>query len=639
VGTPPNLVASNTLREATGEGFELFEFAPYGVPALIIGSFMVAFVGRHFLPKEMPESMRESKAGAGPELKFAHELEERRFRLRVGLDSPFHEKPMRETGLGAALGLGVFRVRRGSENFDDVGGDFVLRSGDLLSVQGRLDEFRDFIRWRAFEVARGAEIGSHLLLQKRLVLTEAYVSENSDMIGLQLNETDFVRRFNAHALTVKHRGKIYRDPEMLSLRLEAGDRFQLEMERESVENLKTSGQFDRVEILTEESLGEIYPKSDQLLELKIPDESHLGSLTISHSGIGELGLRIIAIGREAGGVFFPAGEEGLEIGDSLLIHGSRADIDRFHGLQSLAPEEGLEDGDLETDSESGHAEITLSPRSELAGKTPLELDFHRRYGLQILSIWRSGRSYRSHVRNIRLEFGDALLVSGPRERIEALAGDEDFLILSQSAYQTASAAARSPRWKTALSGGLMLAVVISVLSGWLPIAIAAVAGATAMITTRCLSIQDAYRAIEWKSVFLIACMIPLGTAMQTSHAAEWLGKGVAWLASPFGAWGLIVGLYIMTTLATTIVPTTALVVIMASIGMDAAASFPGIDKSTVVMAIALAASASFTSPISHPANVLVMGPGGYRFIDYLKMGMLLAVVVMLTILPILAFWR
>jgi di/tricarboxylate transporter len=160
-----------------------------------------------------------------------------------------------------------------------------------------------------------------------------------------------------------------------------------------------------------------------------------------------------------------------------------------------------------------------------------------------------------------------------------------------------------------------------------------------MITTRCLSIQDAYRAIEWKSVFLIACMIPLGTAMQTSHAAEWLGKGVAWLASPFGAWGLIVGLYIMTTLATTIVPTTALVVIMASIGMDAAASFPGIDKSTVVMAIALAASASFTSPISHPANVLVMGPGGYRFIDYLKMGMLLAVVVMLTILPILAFWR
>ena len=180
----------------------------------------------------------------------------------------------------------------------------------------------------------------------------------------------------------------------------------------------------------------------------------------------------------------------------------------------------------------------------------------------------------------------------------------------------------------------MFLVIGIVLLGYIPIAVAAVAGSAVMIACKCLSIEDAYRAIEWKSVFLIACMIPLGAAMNDTGAARYLAQGVAAAAEPFGPWGMVLGLYIMTALATTIVPTAALVVIMASIGIDASASF-GIPPEMIVMAIAMAASASFTSPISHPANVLVMGPGGYRFIDYIKMGILLAIVVMLTVIPMI----
>ncbi len=185
----------------------------------------------------------------------------------------------------------------------------------------------------------------------------------------------------------------------------------------------------------------------------------------------------------------------------------------------------------------------------------------------------------------------------------------------------------------------MLTVVGVVLAGWLPIAIAAIAGATIMVVTRCLTIEDAYKSIEWKSVFLIACMIPLGAAMKDTGAAEWLAKGVAAVAEPFGPWGMIIGLYVLTMLATTIVPTAALVLIMAHIGMDAAARLD-LPPQMIVMSIAMAASASFTSPISHPANVLVMGPGGYRFIDYIKMGLLLAVIVMITVFPLIYWhWR
>lgn len=631
VGTPPNLVASNTLAEATGEGFGLFEFSPYGVPALIVGSLMVAFVGRHLLPKEMPESMRESMDEAGDELKFAHDLDERRFQLRVAPDSPFVGRQLRDTGLGAVLGLAAFRVKRGSQTIDDISGEFELQGGDLLHVQGRLDEFHDFVRWRALELASGADIGALLLLQDKLVLISANVAESSDLIGLTMGEADFVRRFESHALTLKHKGKIYRNPDMLGVKLEAGDRLQLEMKKGTLEDFEASDQFEEIMLLSEESLSDIYRESDQLLELQIPEDTHLQDLTIAESGIGEMGLRIIGIARRNGNVYFPGGEEVFQPGDKLLVNGARENIDRFRGLQSLEPEEIEKAEDLVFGQDSGYAEVTLSPSSELAGKTPRSLDFRRRYGLQILSIWRGGRSYRSHVRNIKLEFGDALLVSGPRDRLEKLADDEDFLVLSRGA----SAAAKPPVFMTMLSAGIMLAVVISVLSGWLPIAIAAVAGASVMIASRCLSIQDAYRAIEWKSVFLIACMIPLGAAMSNSGAAQWLGEGVAKAATPFGPWGLIIGLYVMTALATTIVPTTALVVIMATIAMDAAAGFTGVDQRTIVMAIALAASASFTSPISHPANVLVMGPGGYRFIDYVKMGLILALTVMVTVLPML----
>ena len=426
-------------------------------------------------------------------------------------------------------------------------------------------------------------------------------------------------------------------PKLIDVELTAGDRLNLEMPKEALQSFRDSGDFDDIELLSEESLRDIYPESERLLQLDLPEDSRLIGLSIAESGIADFGFRVVGIARRGGNKLFPGGGDRLEVGDRLLVHGSKNSIRRIRGLQTLEPISGEDEFNPLESPGFGYAEVTLAPGSALAGETPRGLDFRNRYGLSILAIWREGRSIGSHVRNVRLEFGDALLLSGKRERIEALTSDDDFLLLSRGAYD--SETATTGKGKTWLAAGIMAAVVAAVLAGWLPIAVAAIAGATLMIASRCLDIEEAYKSIEWKSVFLIACMIPLGIAMQKSGAAEWVGNGVAKAVGPFGPWGLIVGLYLITALATTIVPTTALVVIMAHIGMDACKDFEGIDERTVVMAIALAASASFTSPISHPANVLVMGPGGYRFLDYVKMGMLLALAVMLTVLPILALWH
>ena len=196
VGTPPNLVASAALAEAGHGEFGLFDFSLYGVPALVIGTLFIAFIGRHMLPGEMPESMRQDTEQAGEELRFAGELEDYRLRLRVGEDSPLHGQPLQATGLATALDLNVAEIERDGEVISEINGSRELRSGDVLSVEGRAGDFHDFARWRAVEMASGGEI-AELLSSQRLVLVSARLSKESDLVGLEIRESDFPRRFGS----------------------------------------------------------------------------------------------------------------------------------------------------------------------------------------------------------------------------------------------------------------------------------------------------------------------------------------------------------------------------------------------------------------------------------------------------------
>jgi len=189
-----------------------------------------------------------------------------------------------------------------------------------------------------------------------------------------------------------------------------------------------------------------------------------------------------------------------------------------------------------------------------------------------------------------------------------------------------------------LAAIIMFGVVASVMAGLAPIAVAAVVGGSMMVLTGCLKMEQAYRAIDWKAIFLIAGMLPLGTAMEDTGAAAFLATQVMALLGESGPWPVIMGLYVLTAMATMIIPTAALVVLMSPIVLTAMADM-GLQPETAMMAIAMAASASFTSPISHPANILVMGPGGYRFVDYLKVGVPLTIVIFagaMLLLPV--FW-
>lgn len=630
IGTPPNLVASTALEQAGFEPFGLFAFAPVGIPSLILGSLFIAYLGRHLLPKGEPKLYGESRRTAGSMLRFDYEMESKKFQLTVGDNSPVVGDNLEKLGLGAVLGLSVYAVKRGGAVISDVDGTFVLQAGDVLLIHGSIDEFRYFMEWRAFELARGAEISELLDLQKVAYL-RLFIAATSNLCGQSVQESEFSSRFSGYILSHQRGEDIARDGIGKKV-LQAGDCLLVETKEEEVDAYRRSACFDRVIRIEGKALQQVYAPDQTLFELQIPEWSHFAGRKISQTRVSEvLGIRVVGIARRSGSNFHPVGDDVFQVGDKLLVQGSRETERLLNGLQNLQPSEGHEPG-VVSGEELGLLEMTLSPQSQLAGKVIKDMNFRRRYGLQIQAIWRKGEVLSSHLWQESLELGDAILLSGPRDRMQDIAEDDDFLVLSQPLSETDSGKTGT---KAAVSLLIMLGVVVLVMLNVLPIAVAAISGVVVMVATRCLNMDQAYRAIEWQSVFLIACMIPMGTAMQTSGAAQWVAEGVAQVASPFGPWGIVIGLYLLTSLATTIVPTTALVLIMAPIAIGAAAEFD-VPPQMIMMAVAMAASASFTSPISHPANVMVMGPGGYRFVDYVKMGVLLAIVVMITSLLMIA---
>ncbi|HSW39711.1 MAG TPA: SLC13 family permease, partial [Acidobacteriota bacterium] len=207
----------------------------------------------------------------------------------------------------------------------------------------------------------------------------------------------------------------------------------------------------------------------------------------------------------------------------------------------------------------------------------------------------------------------------------------DFIVLDK-------AAAGTPRLEKAqISAIIMLGVIVSAISGLVPISIAALTGAAMMALVGCLSMEEAYRAIEWKVIFLIAGMLPLGMAIEKSGLAHMAAGALVSAAGDLGPRFIVAAMFGVTVLCVQVVNPSAVAVMMTPVALSVAAAM-GISPHLLVMTVAISASASFASPLSHPAHMLVMGPGGYRFMDYFKVGAPLTIIVMIVavfLLPIL----
>lgn len=626
ISTPPNILVTDVLRNAGLSPFAIFDFTPITAAIVMAGILFMTIIGRHMLPA----GTGQAEYGAGSKLGASYQLEAHIFTASIPAGSPLAGRTLAESRLGSALHLTVLALQRKGRLKLAPRPDEVLQAGDLLIAHGRSDTLRHYQSSQHLQVERSDLVQT--LIRERLQVAEGVIPEGSPLVDSTLAQGNLrkIHRVHVIALSSVAQGEV---EDLRRHRLAVGDRLLLQGEPQSLEELERLGLMVRLRAVAEDELKAVSGDCAGLLPVRVPPGSILVDHNLVDSRLGHaFGLTVVGILRDDELICMPSPEENVRAGDLLVLEGSPSDLEVLKGLEELTITEQSASLIAELESQQiGAAEVLLSPRTSLAGRTLAELLFRERYGISVLAIWRRGRPYRTGLQDMPLQFGDALLVYGQRSNLEALARDPDFLVLDE-------AASRAPRLeKGGIAVAIMLAVILSAILGLVPIAIAALTGAALMVLMGCLSMEEAYRAIEWKVVFLIASMLPLGAAIENSGAAQLGAVALINAVGDMGPRWVVAALFLVTVLGTQIIPTAALVVLMAPVALNTAGAL-GISPHLLMMTVAVSASASFASPLSHPAHLLVMGPGGYRFMDYVKVGVPITVIAMAVavwLLPIL----
>jgi di/tricarboxylate transporter len=359
-----------------------------------------------------------------------------------------------------------------------------------------------------------------------------------------------------------------------------------------------------------------------ITEVRVIPDGHLAGVSLLESRLGaEYDLTVIALVRSNKTIKPVERDTVIQSDDILLIEGTAENLMRARdalGLLTANESKRLVDMEALKMDDVDLVEATLAPRSSMANRSLRSLNFRERYGFTVLAIRRQGEIITKRLRSVRLQFGDDLLLQGPRHRLSALQDKNDFLVLEPLRIPES----RSRKMPIAI--GLMLLVIGLVLFAKLDIAIAMVIGAVGMVLTRCLNMDEAYESIDWRTVFLVAGMLPLGTAMEVTGTARYIADLMLGAIGGMGPMAALAGMYLLAALVTQPMSNAATMVLVVPIALDTALSL-GANHLAFTLAVVIGAATSFLTPVGHKANVLVFGPGGYKFFDYARVGALLTV--------------
>jgi di/tricarboxylate transporter len=614
VGTPPNIIVVAIMRERGLTPFNLFDFTPLGSIVLILGiGFMVVF-GRRLLPSRRSGTALPEARNLGE----VYQLQERLFSLRIPSNSPLDGLTLAQTRLGNTLGVQVLSISRLGNTLSP-GSSRELRGGDVLLVEGDLDQLRELLRVQNVEVTktRAAELPR---MAKGVTGIRAVVRRGCPLIGQTLKNFRFREYFQAMVVGIQRDGRL-RLNQLGRQTLQEGDElFVLALE----EHLERVTHYPHLEVV-QIGLSAVRRLQEDLFLIGVPKDSPLVGLTVSDSRFGELvGITVAGIIRQGETRLAVSATEVIAPGDQLLIAGEPSHILELLRLGEIGLESHAAPGTFESE-EAGLMEAAIAPRSGLAEKNLGELKFRERYGLRVLAIWREGRFVYANLADITLRFGDALLLHGPWSRMEALAHDPDFVVLTQT-KPVLRRRGRAPYVLGAL--GAMIALVVLDLQ---PIHVAAMTAAVLAALSGAVRMEEAYRSVEWRALILVAAVLPVGGALERTGAALLLADSVVSLVGPFGPYATIAALVCLSSLLSqALLDGAPAVVLLLPVALHVAEQL-GMSPYPAVMAISIAASAAFMTPFSHKANLLVMGAGGYRVFDYFRVGAPLTLLVLIAL--------
>ena len=314
----------------------------------------------------------------------------------------------------------------------------------------------------------------------------------------------------------------------------------------------------------------------------------------------------------------------MKEGDILFVRGSLDNFLRMKEVEkvTLLTDEKLTQKELEQE-DNILVECLLSDQSNLIGDTLMTSNFRRRFGAFILAIRREGTIFRKKIAHIILNAFDTLLVYGPVNKIEGLSKSGDFIVLGEVKTELR----KQQFWWMSIV--VILGAITFTALGIMPIVKSAMIGVVILLVFGVLTPQESYQSIHWKVIVLIAALIPVGTVIQSSGTADWIGglitSVVQLTPSEWQPRVLLALIYLITMILTEVSSNAATAIIMTPIAL-AVSQQMGLEPRTFIFAVAFAASASFITPVGYQTNLMVYGPGGYKFIDYIKVGLPLAVI-------------
>jgi di/tricarboxylate transporter len=380
-----------------------------------------------------------------------------------------------------------------------------------------------------------------------------------------------------------------------------------------------------------EDLAAAYSLGENQFRLRIRSQSLLIGKTATEAALGpNYGALLLRIEGRA-----ITQDAVLQRDDVLVVRAQDEVIDKLMhelGLSLLPPADAP--GEF-VSKELGLAEVIPTPRSEYLGQPLAVGRISERFPVQLLAVRRRGKPVVGTMETT-LELGDSLLVRGTWEAIGELQSERrNFVVVGAPEAMATEVAGLSPRAGVAVAA--LVGMVVLMVSGIVPTVIAALIAAVVMILGGCLSASEAYRSISWSSVVLIGAMIPMGLALETTGGAALVAEGLVNTLGDLSPVALMAGIFLLTTGFSQVINNTATAVLVAPIVMQAAVSL-GVSPHPLLMIVAVSASTAFLTPIGTTTNILVFSPGGYRFIDYVKVGlplMLIFLAMSLVLVPLI----
>jgi di/tricarboxylate transporter len=337
----------------------------------------------------------------------------------------------------------------------------------------------------------------------------------------------------------------------------------------------------------------------------------------------------------------PGADTLIQVNDVLVVEGAPNEVHQLAANLNLGiqPTESALKGHPEEDllgHEIGLAEIIIPPRSALIGRAIPETRFGEKYNVQVVGICRRGKSMGDvPLGNIKLAFGDTLLVRGTWNNIGLLKNEaRNFVVVGEPASRAEAPQLSS---KGIIAVLILAGMLVMMLTGIVSTVIAVIITAVLMVLTSSLTMEQAYRSISWESVILIAAMIPMSTALEVTGGAEFIATGLVVTLGAVGPLLLMAGVFLLTTGFTQVISNTATTILVAPIAINAAAEMD-MSPHALLMIVAVGASAAFLTPIASPVNTLILTPGGYKFSDFMKIGLpllILFLVVSLIFVPLI----